>query len=141
MFLLQKKLVIHFPSIQEMKKHYNGINEKKSEESDFNKLHTSFQQLRSTLSSPSFVSWLEKLTGIQNMTVPSDFRGAGIYQGGQGSFLDTHIDFSIHPTLNLQRRVNLLLFFNKSWLEEWGGNLEFWNDHSYHLRGQVLSCL
>jgi hypothetical protein len=111
-----------------MKKHYKGINEKKSEESDFNKLHISFQKLRTNMSSQSFISWLEKLTGIENMSVPGDFRGAGIYQGGNGSFLDTHIDFSIHPTLNLQRRINVLLFFNKGWQENWGGNLELWNE-------------
>ncbi len=111
-----------------MKKHYNGINEKKSEESDFSKLHSSFQKLRNTLTSQPFISWLENLTGIENMSTPADFRGAGIYQGGHGSFLDTHIDFSIHPTLNLQRRLNFLLFFNKDWQENWGGNLELWNE-------------
>ncbi len=121
-------LMLHFPRIDEMKKHYNGINEKKSEESDFSKLHPGFQVLKEMLSSSSFTGWIEQLTGIENISVPKDFRGAGIYQGGQGSFLDTHIDFSIHPTLSLQRRINLLLFFNKDWKEEWGGNLELWNE-------------
>jgi Rps23 Pro-64 3,4-dihydroxylase Tpa1-like proline 4-hydroxylase len=129
-----EELMLHFPSIHEMKKHYNGINEKKSEESDFNKLHNSFQRLRILLSSEFFIQWLEKLTGIMNLSVPVDFRGAGIYQGGHGSFLDTHIDFSIHPTLNIQRRINVLLFFNKDWQEDWGGNLEFWDE-------TVTTCL
>ena len=37
-----EELILHFPSIHTMKKHYNGINEKKSEESDFNKLNDVF---------------------------------------------------------------------------------------------------
>lgn len=122
-----EELFSHFPSIQEMKKHYNGINEKKSEESDFNKLHISFQHLRTELSSEIFTNWLSKLSGIDDLSIPLDFRGAGIYQGGTGSFLDTHIDFSIHPTLNIQRRLNVLIFFNHNWQENWGGNLELWN--------------
>jgi len=122
------ELFQQFPSIHEMKKRYHGINEKKSEESDFSRLHSSFRTLRANLSSKSFISWLGKLTGIDNLTIPADFRGAGVYQGGNGSFLDTHIDFSIHPTLNLQRRINVLLFFNKNWQENWGGYLEFWNE-------------
>lgn len=117
-----------FPSISQMKKHYKGINERKSEESDFSKLDISFQELRKYLSSTQFIAWLEQITGHTGMVVPDDFRGAGIYQGGKGSFLDIHIDFNIHPTLPLQRQINVLLFFNKQWDNNWGGSLELWNN-------------
>lgn len=116
-----------FPPISQMHKHYKGLNERKSEESDFSKLDPTFLKLRKFLSGTDFTSWLEKICGYPSLTVPPDFRGAGIYQGGNGSFLDIHIDFSVHPTLRLQRKVNVLLFFNKNWEANWGGHLELWN--------------
>jgi hypothetical protein len=33
----------------------------------------------------------------------------------------------MHPTLNLDRRINLLLYMNKDWKEEYGGHLELWD--------------
>ena len=38
-----------------------------------------------------------------------------------------HADFNKHPLLNLDRRVNLLLYLNKNWKKEWGGNLELYS--------------
>ena len=35
--------------------------------------------------------------------------------------------FNVHPQLSLNRRINLLLYLNKSWNEEWGGHLELWD--------------
>ena len=40
-----------------------------------------------------------------------------------------HVDGTKHDMMDLQRRVNVILYLNKGWKSEWGGNLEF-NDHS-----------
>ena len=45
----------------------------------------------------------------------------------KGGFLKVHSDFNLHPQLNLNRRLNLLLYLNKDWKEEWGGHLELWD--------------
>jgi len=51
----------------------------------------------------------------------------GVHQGGNGSYLDVHIDFNIHVERDIHRRANLLIFLNKNWKEEYGGHCELWN--------------
>lgn len=37
-----------------------------------------------------------------------------------------HVDFSHHPSNGLYRRLNLLIYLNKEWKEEYGGHFELW---------------
>lgn len=120
-------LLTHFPKKEDMRRHYEGLNEKKSEGSNFEAYHPSFNELRQALASDTFISFLEKVTGISGLLLPDDFRGAGVHQSGNGGFLDIHVDFNIHSVLNLHRRLNFLLFLNKGWKDEYGGKLELWN--------------
>ncbi len=46
---------------------------------------------------------------------------------GKGGFLKIHSDTNFHPNFNLDRRLNWLIYLNKNWKEEYGGNLELWN--------------
>ena len=48
--------------------------------------------------------------------------------------LDVHIDYSIHPELNYERRINLILYLNSDWDSSYGGNLEFWDT-------DILNCI
>ena len=43
-----------------------------------------------------------------------------------GGYLKVHADFNKHPTLALDRRLNLLIYLNEDWLPEYGGDLELW---------------
>jgi Rps23 Pro-64 3,4-dihydroxylase Tpa1-like proline 4-hydroxylase len=131
-------LLAHFPKKEDMRRHYEGINEKKSEGSYFEKYHPAFTTLRQALASEEFISFLEKVTGIKELMLPDDFRGAGVHQGGDGSFLDIHVDFSVHPVLNLHRRLNFLLFLNKGWKDEYGGKLELWNADVSRCEAEIL---
>ena len=124
---LAKMLMDHFPSLAAMKTHYKGINEKKSEDSDFSKHHASFSTLHQQLSSPLILDWLSQLTDIDELHSIDDRLGYGLHQGGNNSFLDIHIDYNIHPLKKQSRRLNLILFFNASWETDWGGHLELWD--------------
>lgn len=118
----------HFPSIDKLKKHYNGLNEKKSEGANFSDFHPVFLDLRQILLSEPLAKWTAEVTSIPNVMVTDDKLGAGLHQGGNGSFLDVHIDFNIHAEKNVYRRLNLLIYMNKDWKEqEYGGHLEMWD--------------
>jgi Rps23 Pro-64 3,4-dihydroxylase Tpa1-like proline 4-hydroxylase len=70
--------------------------------------------------------WLEALTGIEGLIPDPYFGGGGLHQIEPGGFLKVHADFNVHPKLKLDRRLNLLVYLNKDWQEEWGGHLELW---------------
>ncbi|HEX6160198.1 MAG TPA: 2OG-Fe(II) oxygenase [Thermoanaerobaculia bacterium] len=71
--------------------------------------------------------FLETLTGIEGLIPDPYFGGGGLHQIEPGGFLKVHTDFNLHPKLKLDRRVNLLIYLNRDWLEAWGGHLELWN--------------
>lgn len=54
--------------------------------------------------------------------------GAGLHIHGRGGKLNTHQDYSIHPKLGLERRLNLIVYLNPEWQESWGGSLGLWRD-------------
>ena len=82
----------------------------------------------SFLNSFKFLSFLQKLTGIKESLVPDPyFFGGGLHQIKRGGFLKVHADFNYHPQMKLDRRLNLLIYLNEDWQDEWGGFLELWD--------------
>jgi Rps23 Pro-64 3,4-dihydroxylase Tpa1-like proline 4-hydroxylase len=71
--------------------------------------------------------FLEALTGIEGLIPDPYFGGGGLHQIESGGFLKIHTDFNVHPKLKLDRRVNMLVYLNHDWQDEWGGHLELWN--------------
>jgi len=81
------------------------------------------------LCSARFVTFLEELTGIEDLMADWSMDGGGLHQTLRGGHLNIHADFSTHHTHdNWARRVNILLYLNREWRDEWGGKLELW-DH------------
>tara|TARA_B100001093_G_scaffold511341_1_gene579013 strand:+ start:2057 stop:2875 length:819 start_codon:yes stop_codon:yes gene_type:complete len=80
------------------------------------------------LNSYPFLNFLQNLTGIKEKLIPDPYLfGGGLHEIRRGGYLKIHSDFNIHPQLKLNRRLNLLLYLNKNWKEDWGGFLELWD--------------
>jgi hypothetical protein len=79
------------------------------------------------LNSADFVGWLEQLTGIDGLIPDPYFAGAGLHETHRGGHLMVHADYNKHPELNLDRRLNLIIYLNRDWEEEYGGHLELWD--------------
>lgn len=115
------------------------------------------------LNSSTFITFLEKLTGIDGLIPDPHFIGGGLHQIEPGGYLKMHVDFNRHDRLKLDRRLNLLIYLNKNWEEEYGGHLELWDkdvtqcskkilpvfnrcvifsttDFSYHGHPEPLTC-
>jgi Rps23 Pro-64 3,4-dihydroxylase Tpa1-like proline 4-hydroxylase len=76
----------------------------------------------------AFVEFIQALTGIAEPLIPDPYyRGGGLHQILAGGYLKVHADFNKHPEFGLDRRVNVLLYLNREWQPEWGGQLELWN--------------
>jgi hypothetical protein len=79
------------------------------------------------MSAPPVLRFLEELTGIEWLIPDPYFGGAGPHQILPGGFLKIHTDFNWHPLMKLDRRLNLLVYLNEDWKEEYGGHLELWD--------------
>jgi hypothetical protein len=73
-----------------------------------------------------FIRVLENITGITGLIPDPYFLGAGFHEIKQGGHLSVHADFNYHRQINLERRINVLIYLNKDWKPEYGGQLEFW---------------
>ncbi|HTR66363.1 MAG TPA: 2OG-Fe(II) oxygenase [Terriglobales bacterium] len=90
-------------------------------------------ELTDELNSPEFCRWLSELTGIRNLLSDASLEGGGLHQSSRGGFLNVHTDFSKHHYhKHWRRRVNLVLYLNEGWREEWGGSIELWDASMRH---------
>jgi hypothetical protein len=90
------------------------------------------------LNSVTFLDFLGRVTGIDNLISDPHFEGGGLHQIVRGGKLAVHADFNKHRYYGLDRRLNLLLYLNKDWREEYGGHLELWNREMSGCEAKVL---
>ena len=83
--------------------------------------------LIANLNSGTFINFLEKLTGIKGLVGDPYLEGAGMHRIEPGGKLSVHVDFNKHGKMNLDRRLNILIYLNEDWEEEYGGHFELWN--------------
>ncbi|MBK0391948.1 2OG-Fe(II) oxygenase [Ramlibacter algicola] len=91
--------------------------------------------------SSTFVKFLEKLTGIEGIVPDPHLFGGGMHQTLPGGHLKVHIDYNFHAKWKLDRRLNVLLYLNEDWQEEWNGHLELWEGDRENLRERTHRIL
>lgn len=85
------------------------------------------RNLLSELNSQSFLGFLEEMTGIEGLISDPYFMGGGLHLTRRGGHLGVHADFNIHGIMNVERRLNLLIYLNDGWQNEYAGDLELWD--------------
>jgi hypothetical protein len=117
------QLLAEFPSIEEMAHSKDYIFGDKRERAEFANAGPACKAYHDYLLSEEFAEVIGAITGRKLFMDPS-FHGGGFHQGGNGSYLDTHVDFNIHPKHKDWLRVlNVLLYLNKDWPARYGGHL------------------
>ena len=89
------------------------------------KLPRSVLNLINFCNSKTFLNALEEITGEEGLIPDPYFEGGGIHSTINKGFLKMHTDFNWHNKLKLYRRLNLLIYVNPIWEEEWLGHLKF----------------
>jgi hypothetical protein len=79
------------------------------------------------MASPCMLLALERMSGISGLIADPYLFGGGLHVTSAGGKLAVHADFNRHPKLNLDRRLNLLLYLNESWTDRNQGWLELWD--------------
>ena len=95
--------------------------------SDWNKFSPSIYQVFTALMNRQVVDVLSFFTG-KNLMADSGLHGGGLHCHKAGGKLNTHLDYSIHPKINMQRKVNIIVYVSKDWDPAWDGALGLWNN-------------
>ena len=130
-----------FPNLSEQKKttNYDNKNEVKFANNQYINFPNSIKKLFDFLNSDFFLNFLQRITNIQEKLIPDlELNGGGLHEIKKGGLLKIHSDFNKHPSLDLDRRLNVLIYLNKDWKEEYGGHLEFWDKEMTSCREKVL---
>lgn len=101
-------------------------------------MHPLIRQLIAEMNSGPFTFMLSELTGIHGLISDALLQGAGVHMVERGGLLRVHADFRMHPNVQLDRRLNLLLYMNPDWKEEYGGHLELWNKTMTRCEKRIL---
>ena len=121
-----------FPSFAEAKALGNNtaatVNEQnKYQVTDSTQFKPPLLRLHEMLQSEYFCKMLSHVFDIPNIIPDPELVGGGIHQTGPRGHLDVHVDFNYIKERQLFRRMNILIYFNKDWNEDWGGNIELWD--------------
>ena len=120
-----------FPAYQEAQKlgkEFSAVNEKrKIQITDSSKFPPAIKKLSDLLASEEYLQMWSELTGIPNLMADAKLTGGGIHETNSGGHLDVHVDFNYNKEKQAFRRLNILIYFNKDWKEEYGGYLDVWD--------------
>ena len=130
-----------FPDLSKLSEtqNYNVKNEIKLSNKNYNKFPSTIKLFFDFLNSNVFLTFLQKLTSINEKLI-SDPRleGGGLHEIKRSGVLKIHTDFNRHPFLDLDRRINVLIYLNKEWKDSYGGHLEFWNQNMSKCERKIL---
>jgi hypothetical protein len=112
--------------------------EKKSQLSNDDSLGPNTRAFIHNLNSGSFLTFLEKLTGIESLIADPYLAGGGLHKIEPGGKLGIHTDFNRNDHLRLHRRINVLVYLNEDWEESFGGHFELWSDPTGAQKKKIL---
>ncbi len=124
-----RPVVEEFPELGKEKADINYVNpnEDKFASKGEARLGPAAKDLVHLLNSEPFLQFLQEMTGIQETLIPDPYlEGGGYHQIKPGGFLKVHVDFHKHRAMQLDRRINVLVYLNEDWHEEYGGHFELW---------------
>ncbi len=124
---LLDKVIDEFEEGEKEWKEFDSKYEKKLQMNKDIHLRPVTRALVHNLNSEPFLNFLERLTGISGLIPDPYLAGGGLHKIPKGGKLGVHVDFNEHTSMHVYRRLNVLIYLNKEWKEEWGGHFELWD--------------
>jgi hypothetical protein len=116
-------------------KHYHHYNERKKALTEYDRMPPRTQGVFDALQTQRTIDFVSKVSGLGGLIADPGLEGAGMHVVEPGGFLNVHTDFLTHTKRrSWSRHINILIYLNKDWQEEWCGNLELWDD-------QLTACV
>ena len=91
-------------------------------------------ELVNLLHSAAFLYFLSEVTGIWELLPDPYLQGASFHVVPRGGFFHVHADRNTAYSTGLIRRLALMLYLNKGWKPEYGGQFELWNENGHATR-------
>jgi Rps23 Pro-64 3,4-dihydroxylase Tpa1-like proline 4-hydroxylase len=134
-----RELACEFPSFDsEVWHQYDNPIEIKKACNNWNLFDKKTYQAFSLLCSADFLSYLSRqIFNGQALHSDPGLNGGGWHIHKQGGKLNTHLDYSLHPKTQLQRKFNIIIYMNPKWIPSWGGALGFWDNKSTEKPGDL----
>jgi hypothetical protein len=107
--------------------HYHNAIEDKKACNHWDKFPPATYRAFTNLNDSKFVDIIETITGNTGVIADVGLHGGGWHCHHKGGKLNIHLDYSIHPKLQLERHYNLIVYMTPNWNPDWGGGLEFWS--------------
>ena len=98
------------------------------------------------LNSKEFIDIIEEMTGIKDLlaNMKGGVKGSGIHKIKKGGYLGIHTDFNQFSNKiygNLDRRLNILIYLNPDWKEEYRGHLKLIEHGNISNQKKILPIL
>ena len=109
---LAEVCVTQFPQRPESYTGYARSQENRKFEFKPEILSPSLRTLFYSFNSIPFIGFLERFTGIKGLISDPYFSGAGLHEVATGGHLNIHADFNHQAQMDLDRRINVLIYLN-----------------------------
>lgn len=122
-----EKVRADLASLPAAERGFDAAEEKLKSQYNPDRLPAYTRSLFHAFNSRAFLLFLEEMTGIPHLIPDPYFIGAGIHKTLNGGYLNIHADFNVHKQMRVERRLNVLIYLNPPWQEDWGGSFEIWD--------------
>jgi hypothetical protein len=105
-----------------------GLVGQKAVHDDVRALGGVFRDVDRLIQQPEFLETITRITGIDGLLYDPHYYGGGTHENRSGQTLDPHVDFNYHPIESWHRRLNLIVYLNDEWSDDWGGSIDLHSD-------------
>lgn len=126
---IAQALVADFPNYESSvwTAHYQNSVEDKKTCNHWDKFPAATYRAFTYLNSQEFLNVVDPIIGTDVKT-DIGLHGGGWHSHHKGGKLNVHLDYNIHPKLNLKRHYNLIIYMTPDWNPKWNGGLELWSN-------------
>lgn len=124
-----RRLMDEFPAFDEkLAVNEDGVVGAKAVREQIRSIGPAFAALDDLSRREAFRALIGHITGIEDLHHDPHYFGGGTHENLHGQGLDAHVDFNYHPITREHRRLNLIVYLNSEWRDEWGGSLQLHRD-------------
>ncbi len=123
---IAREIYRHFPSLDAMI-YKKSIRERKAIAAQMNRYSPLLEEIIYAFQDPAVVKLVSAITGLSTLIPDDKLYAGGISRMEMGDYLNPHLDNSHDMNRENYRILNLLYYVTPDWKEDFGGNLELWD--------------